>query len=102
MHAIVGLQRAGGWWELDDALAQVLGVSVATLRAAMPDGTDARVWATAIAITWLERQARWQEDEWRLIVRKARQWLSSTGGSQPSGRLLEAAARVLQARNATV
>ena len=102
MDAIVALQRAGGWWDLDEALACALGLDVATLRALLPDGCDARRWATAVAIAWLERHAASQEDEWRLLVRKARQWLREAEGAESSGLLLDAAARFLAQRTAVV
>jgi hypothetical protein len=34
-----------------------------------------RVWATALAIAWLRRNASEFEDEWGMLARKARTWL---------------------------
>ena len=80
LDALVKLQSAAGAWELDDALALVIGRSIDDLRSAMPDGRMARealtrAWATAVALAWLERHAAANEGEWRAIAIKARRWL---------------------------
>ena len=88
LDALVKLQSAAGAWELDDALAQVIGHSVDDLRLAIPDATVARealarAWATAVAIAWLERHAAAQVGEWRVLAIKARQWLDGEFAGTP-------------------
>ena len=80
LDALVKLQSASGAWELDDALARVIGHSAEDLRLAIPAAMVARealarAWATAVAIAWLERHASAQVGEWRVLAIKARQWL---------------------------
>ena len=80
LDALVKLQSAAGAWELDDALAFVIGRSVDDMRLAAPDigvarAALARMWATAVAIAWLERYAAAHEGEWRVLAIKARRWL---------------------------
>ena len=63
--------------------ARALGFDVATLRASLPDGCDARRWATAIAITWLERDAAPQAI-FRALPRldRPRCWSAAESGSE--------------------
>ncbi len=93
------LQRASGSWDLDEALAQVLGRRLEDIRRAMPavdvpvDAT-ARAWATALAVAWLERHAGAQQDEWRALAVKAHRWLGrDTTGIPLDGTSWEDAAR---------
>jgi hypothetical protein len=36
-----------------------------------------RVWATTLALVWLERHASANRDEWTLLAQKAQAWLQS-------------------------
>ncbi len=89
LDALVKLQRASGVWELDEALAQVLGRRLEDIRRAMPavdvpvDAT-ARAWATALAVAWLERHASAQQDEWRTLAVKAHRWLGREHDGRPA------------------
>jgi Ca-activated chloride channel family protein len=90
MHELVRLQKAGGYWELDAALAHVIGRTVADLRhvigLAAADSRDRdRAWATALALTWLDLHADAFADEWRMLARKARAWLDEVGAAPAAG-----------------
>ena len=90
LDRLVALQKAEGSWDLDEELATVLGVPLATIEkalAGMP-GDPAllrRAGATALALFWLERSAADAKDEWRLLARKARAWLDASGVLPPGG-----------------
>ena len=83
------LQRADGSWELDQALADVLGVSLSDLVAATSGAAGdteevRRAWATALALVFLENRAASDRAEWDLLAAKARRWLASVTAT-PSG-----------------
>jgi hypothetical protein len=83
---LTGLQRADGSWELTRDLAHVVGRPLRDLEAGIPaaPGHEAAArdaWATAIALMWLELNAQALENEWRLIARKAIEWLDTVSGS---------------------
>ena len=103
LHALVALQKAEGYWELTRDLADILGRDLSDVKAALNGaiGIDIdvhRAWATALAIRWLELNARDAEDEWRLLGRKAQQWLDVVTVNAPGGvSWMEAARRFLSA-----
>lgn len=80
----MSLQRADGSWELTPDLAEALQIDLRSLE----DGLtlvgrvkDAkRVWATALALAWLERHAAEAQGEWMLLARKAEAWLVDRAG----------------------
>jgi hypothetical protein len=82
------LQRADGSWDLTQELADVLGMSVSALRTISHGSGDAdeakRALATALAITFLERQASSNRGEWELLAAKATRWLAGVK-AVPSG-----------------
>ncbi len=96
MHALIGLQRADGSWDLTEELAVAIGQELAILertRCAFAGAVADRCrWATALAIVWLQDHAAADEAEWRFLVRKALRWLESVPGS-PDASVLMAAAR---------
>ena len=104
LDQLVALQKADGSWDLDAELAMLLGIPLATTENAFAGipGDPAllrRACATALALFWLERSAADEEDEWRLLARKARAWLSSSGVLPPGGGLWNAfAAAILGSR----
>ncbi len=83
LDRLVGLQRADGSWTLDKDLAQALGwPDVKKLKKALEPALRGRATeqaaATALAVVWLEQECQDTRDEWRLLVEKAREWLSRT------------------------
>lgn len=87
---LVGLQNADGTWDLDEELAALLGVPLATIQKALAGGTGdtallRKTAATALALAWLERSAATWKDEWSLLTRKARTWLDASGVLPPAG-----------------
>jgi Ca-activated chloride channel family protein len=97
LDRLVALQRADGAWELDDALATVLGQPLTALEAKLGRERDPerrRALATALALLWLETSARDAEAEWSLLARKARKWLDKCPvRPEGGGTWQEAAAR---------
>jgi hypothetical protein len=90
LDRLVALQKADGSWDLDEELATVLGIPLATIEKALSGmpGDPAlfrRAAATAFALFWLERSAADEEDEWSLLARKARAWLDASGVRAPGG-----------------
>lgn len=78
LDRLVALQRADGSWDLTEELAQALGRPLAELEkklGRLKDPDSRRAIATALALVWLERQAKEAEAEWSLLARKARRWL---------------------------
>ncbi|HYN43358.1 MAG TPA: hypothetical protein VE129_16395, partial [Thermoanaerobaculia bacterium] len=104
LDRLVALQKADGSWDLNEELATVLGIPLATVEkalAGMP-GDPAlfrRAGATALALFWLERSAADAKDEWKLLARKARTWLDASGVRAPGeGRWKAFAAALLGSR----
>ena len=90
LDRLVALQGADGSWDLDEELASVLGVPLATIEKALAGapGDPAllrRATATALALLWLEERAADAKGEWKLLARKARAWLDASGARPPGG-----------------
>lgn len=90
MHALILLQAADGSWELTQELASIIGRDLGALRSAVKGATGPkpellRVWATALALAWLGRNAADVEDEWRLLAAKAQRWIDGTAVVPPGG-----------------
>lgn len=88
---LVALQHADGYWELDEPLAMILGVSlqdlVDQLASARGDARDIRrASATALALTFLEGQASSNKSEWEMLAAKATRWLDGVAAVTPDGR----------------
>ena len=89
LSALVSLQQAEGWWKLDATLSGVLSKSLPELEVACPVGCQGdvrRVWATVLALAYLEACLTGQRQEWELVARKAEFWLG--GQSLPAGSTL--------------
>jgi Ca-activated chloride channel family protein len=79
LDRLVTLQLADGSWELTPELAAVLRIELGEIDARRPTGgapDGRRVWATLLALAWLERRAAGARDEWALLARKAERWLA--------------------------
>ena len=85
LDAIISLQCFQGFWHLEQRLLNVCGVakSAATstilANASSAQSSHAKMWATIIAITFLERKMAGEKDAWELIVDKAKGWLQDNG-----------------------
>jgi Ca-activated chloride channel family protein len=96
LDRLIALQRADGSWELSPELAQLLGKKPEELDAvASAEGWTSkearRMWATALALAWLEAHAALQRDEWGLLAAKAFEWLRrQASGSEPESWLRRA------------
>jgi hypothetical protein len=87
---LVGLQRADGSWDLDEAFADAVWMHLATLEeatagAAGDDDTVRRALATAVAVVWLETHALDAMVEWELLADKGVRWLRSCGATPAGG-----------------
>ncbi|XP_009296020.1 von Willebrand factor A domain-containing protein 5A [Danio rerio] len=74
---LVSLQKASGCWELDAALAAVLGKTEDELTNQKPAQVDGSVWATLLALIWLYGWRKGQQVEWQFVARKAAAWITS-------------------------
>ncbi|VDP88721.1 unnamed protein product [Echinostoma caproni] len=79
------LQRTDGSWTLDSELASCLNVVFTALRDGMPKAWDAKTskgpvsetaWATALVLAYFENFLASRSDEWILLARKAKAWLT--------------------------
>jgi hypothetical protein len=85
MDRLVALQRADGYWDLDEPLAAILGLPLKDLVGRLPgtskpDDEIRRAWATALALSFLSRQASSSGAEWDMLAAKAGRWLGSVKG----------------------
>lgn len=87
LDIIISLQHFTGFWEFKKDLLSVCGIgksaAAGTMLASASSGQPLRgqVWATVLAITFLERKMTSEKDTWELIVDKAKVWLRSNGVS---------------------
>ncbi|KAL8828397.1 MAG: hypothetical protein Q9191_002613 [Dirinaria sp. TL-2023a] len=86
LDRIISLQRYQGSWELDHALLDVCGVAKSTAAGAMQaDESSAEplrkttVWATILALVYLERVLAKDKGAWELLVDKAKSLLQNSG-----------------------
>jgi hypothetical protein len=101
MVALVMLQRADGSWKMSRQLEEVMGsdlfgpeVQIATATPRLGDFRD--VWATAVALAWLERRAGHLRGEWEMVAAKGRRWLQDAVAEFGHGeRWVHEAARLL-------
>ena len=72
---LISLQHASGYWLLKDISEKIMMKSLPELQC--PSGVTQQVWATILALVFLELKLGHQKDEWELIAAKAEMWLSS-------------------------
>lgn len=75
LDKLVALQRANGSWELTRDFADRVGVEFDRLRSAWPNAIEPDVWATLVALAWLEAHAQAERLEWQGLAGKAENWL---------------------------
>jgi len=85
MLRLIRLQHSDGSWALTEKLADAIGRELGELENAV-DGRDKRnLWATALALAWLQSEAADLEAEWRMIAAKARRWLDANAAPSLDG-----------------
>lgn len=72
LQNIIGLQTFDGHWNLDNRLLEVIGLSA---EHQAPHDMNPTVWATVLAITFLEGSIPGEREAWMMVVEKARGWL---------------------------
>jgi Ca-activated chloride channel family protein len=101
LDRLVALQRADGSWNLDEAMADVIGMPLKELESRLIGATGdtdeiRRAWATALAIAFLTARAAADRGEWELLAKKATNWLGTVRALPPFGTSwLESAANEL-------
>jgi len=83
---MISLQHAEGNWQFYTALATVLAKPLEKLESSCPVSCKSsirEVWATILALVFLETVCGSQKDEWELVAFKAEEWLQ--GQPLPSG-----------------
>ncbi|XP_074892933.1 von Willebrand factor A domain-containing protein 5A-like [Buteo buteo] len=92
---LVALQNVDGSWALSSGLASVLEVDEAEIKGKMPaEVLEPSIWATVLAVTWLNRNGMCYRDLCGLLEAKAVTWLCSQAVSQLD-KCLEAANTLL-------
>ena len=82
LHKLIALQTFEGCWNMDARLLEVVGFSA---QHKAPQDTDSKVWATVLAITFLERRMAGDKEVWVMVVKKARGWLKDMEGRENRG-----------------
>lgn len=84
LDELVALQHADGSWHLTDDFAVLVGVrrglghadlTSSRPASALPQADE--LWATVLALAWLENHAADERDEWSALARKATRWLEA-------------------------
>ena len=76
LHNLIELQTFEGFWEFDAPLLNVVGV---TGQHKVPEGLHLWLWATILAITYLEKKTENDKEAWEMCVDKAKSWLVGVG-----------------------
>jgi len=92
MHALIGLQSFDGAWTASKPLFQLLGVDGSKVSSLSKDESVA---ATALAIAWLKKHVRDEEDVWEMVVDKAMGWLEAKLGQEEAAKVLANAGNVV-------
>jgi len=76
LQSLILLQSFDGSWELTGDLANAIGFGI-TLADLAPEGIEeAKAWATALAVAFLEVWLVNRAEEWEFVAAKARAWLT--------------------------
>lgn len=74
MMGLIFLQTFVGSWELTNEFATVISIPLDVLRS-YSNTQSSDVWATCLALAWLEKYYSTQKQEWMMIGQKANTWL---------------------------
>ncbi|XP_051545300.1 von Willebrand factor A domain-containing protein 5A-like isoform X3 [Myxocyprinus asiaticus] len=74
---LISLQTAAGFWELNASLALVIGKAEDQVTNQKPEQVDGSVWATVLALIWLNAFKKDDQVEWQFVAMKAVSWIHS-------------------------
>ena len=77
VQRLIAIQTFEGFWEFDVALLNVIGIF--SNKHKVPEDLHLRLWATILAVTFLEKKMPEQEEVWEMVATKAKGWLESVG-----------------------
>ncbi|XP_043937304.1 von Willebrand factor A domain-containing protein 5A-like isoform X2 [Protopterus annectens] len=78
LMVLIGLQKADGSWNMDNALAKIFISTESKLKSSIPvKGVDPTLWATLLSLIWLHAHGKNVKDDWELLASKAVSWLKS-------------------------
>uniref|UniRef100_A0A672HX95 von Willebrand factor A domain containing 5A n=1 Tax=Salarias fasciatus TaxID=181472 RepID=A0A672HX95_SALFA len=99
---LVSLQNASGFWMLDSALAAALGKTSEEVEKSKPKPhgchPDTEVWATILALIWLQEFQTDAKDEWQILAGKAVLWLQAQNGTTTLMKCVDAGNALLGCR----
>ncbi|XP_015245177.1 PREDICTED: von Willebrand factor A domain-containing protein 5A-like, partial [Cyprinodon variegatus] len=74
---LISLQKAAGYWLLDQDLAAVLEKPSDEVEKAKPASVKNEVWASILALIWLHGFKLDAKEEWELLSMKAASWIKA-------------------------
>ncbi len=80
MYSLISIQQASGYWDMSELCQEVLKVAEEDTKC--PTYLSMNVWATILALTFLEVYFSGREEEWELIAEKANGWIVSQSCSE--------------------
>lgn len=83
MHAIITLQSFEGSWSWEEKLFAILGLEPHEVETILSSGAGLKddekvVFATILAVAFLEKKVAREKDAWELVVEKAEGWLAGS------------------------
>lgn len=97
MHALIGLQSFDGSWSSSSSKSfyRIIGLDDSRGGSISALSKDDTVNMTALAIAWLRKHVRAEEDVWEMVVEKALGWLEARVGKDEAAKILKAAENVV-------
>lgn len=77
LQKMIALQSFEGCWKFNDKLLKAVWLPE---QHQVPEGVALNVWATILAITFLEKAMEDQTEAFEMVVEKARGWLDTQAG----------------------
>jgi len=82
LDRLIILQKANGSWSSDQQLSSVLNVTIEQLIGSVPNAVKKKgahvaeiIWATSVAVSYLETYCTGEQVEWEILAEKARKYL---------------------------
>ena len=78
LQKLIALQTFEGYWDFSPSLLDIINISPDNHKP--PEGLHMRLWATMLAVVFLERKMAAEKEMWEMVGEKARGWLSGSMG----------------------